>query len=172
MAATAAAFVATSAREASRSPISSGSAGFHGHSILVDRNVLVPRPETEHMVDDAIVHLISRDGVRALDLGTGRGAIACRSRRPLRAPWSTGPTSHPKRCSVAIGTRTGLGSTGRCSFIWAILRARCGASAYDVDYRELAVCSNRRIAAPPDRSALSRGWRSTAAPTAWTCTVA
>ena len=54
-----------------------GTAGFHGHSFLVDQRVLVPRPETEHLVDEALEFLKGRQRARVLDVGTGSGAIAC-----------------------------------------------------------------------------------------------
>ena len=57
-----------------------GSAGFYGREFVVDESVLVPRPETEHLVDDAIAFIkaMPRDRAPAvLDLGTGSGAIAC-----------------------------------------------------------------------------------------------
>ncbi len=47
---------------------------FFGLELLVDRRVLVPRPETETLVDWALE--IVRDGMRVADLGTGSGAIA------------------------------------------------------------------------------------------------
>jgi len=51
-----------------------GTREFHGRPFLVDARVLVPRPETELLVDAAIAAL--SEGGRALDLCTGSGAIA------------------------------------------------------------------------------------------------
>lgn len=51
-----------------------GSTTFHGLTIAVDPDVLIPRPETEELVD-----LIVRSGLRTdriLDVGTGSGCIA------------------------------------------------------------------------------------------------
>ncbi len=47
---------------------------FHGRPFLVDPRVLVPRPETEHLVEAALAAL--PEGGRALDLCTGSGAVA------------------------------------------------------------------------------------------------
>ncbi len=47
---------------------------FHGLVLQVDARVLVPRPDTETLVDWAL-DLLASDGA-ALDLGTGSGAIA------------------------------------------------------------------------------------------------
>ncbi len=49
---------------------------FHGLRLRVAPAVLVPRPETELLVDFALAHLPPRDGARVLDLGTGSGAVA------------------------------------------------------------------------------------------------
>lgn len=55
-----------------------GQAGFYGRMFGVDARVLVPRPETELLVEWAVRHLdaIGARGGRAADVGTGSGAIA------------------------------------------------------------------------------------------------
>jgi release factor glutamine methyltransferase len=47
---------------------------FYGRDFRVTSDVLIPRPETEHLVEAAIVHIHARDLV--VDIGTGSGAIA------------------------------------------------------------------------------------------------
>lgn len=50
---------------------------FYGYELLVDRRVLVPRPETELLVEVALAGLGDRQAAwRIADLGTGSGAIA------------------------------------------------------------------------------------------------
>lgn len=50
---------------------------FYGHDFLVDKRVLVPRPDTETLVDVALRRTAERPlGTRVLDLCTGSGAIA------------------------------------------------------------------------------------------------
>ncbi len=51
-----------------------GERDFYGLSLAITPAVLIPRPETELLVDCAIPLL--REGGRVLDLGTGSGAIA------------------------------------------------------------------------------------------------
>jgi len=56
-----------------------GRAYFRNLTLRVDRQVLIPRPETEHIVDAALEFLMDGDWPRppaVLDLGTGSGAIA------------------------------------------------------------------------------------------------
>ena len=59
-----------------------GEKEFHGLMLEVTPDVLVPRPETELLVDWAVELLVSRDAPAALiDLGTGSGAIALAVKR-------------------------------------------------------------------------------------------
>jgi release factor glutamine methyltransferase len=53
-----------------------GEKEFHGLPLAVDARVLVPRPDTEVLVDWALAVLEGRSAPRVLDLGTGSGAIA------------------------------------------------------------------------------------------------
>ena len=47
---------------------------FYGREFRVTPDVLIPRPETEHVVEAALAH--ARDARRILDVGTGSGALA------------------------------------------------------------------------------------------------
>jgi len=51
-----------------------GEVGFHAVTLAADARALVPRPETEGLVDRALAR--APHGARVLDLGTGSGAIA------------------------------------------------------------------------------------------------
>ncbi|MBY5006124.1 peptide chain release factor N(5)-glutamine methyltransferase [Streptococcus suis] len=52
-----------------------GKTDFHGLEFAVDERVLIPRPETEELVD-LVLQENSRAYLRVLDIGTGSGAIA------------------------------------------------------------------------------------------------
>lgn len=49
---------------------------FMGHRFLVTPDVLVPRPDTEVLVETALEYVAQVSGPAVLDLGTGSGAIA------------------------------------------------------------------------------------------------
>jgi release factor glutamine methyltransferase len=53
-----------------------GEKEFYSLVFSVDPRVLIPRPETEHLVDRALEILAPGEKLRVLDIGTGSGAIA------------------------------------------------------------------------------------------------
>lgn len=71
-------FVAACERRAAGEPLAYivGHKEFHGLSLQVDARVLVPRPDTETLVDWAIEVAQELTQPRVIDLGTGSGAIA------------------------------------------------------------------------------------------------
>lgn len=62
-----------------------GKARFHGHQFKVTPAVLIPRPETEQLVDLIIDENPGSD-LRVLDMGTGSGCIAISLARALKFP--------------------------------------------------------------------------------------
>ena len=60
-----------------------GSARFHGHRFKVTPAVLIPRPETEQLID-MIIDENSASDLRVLDMGTGSGCIAISLARALK----------------------------------------------------------------------------------------
>jgi release factor glutamine methyltransferase len=65
-------------RRAGGEPVAylTGEKEFWGLQLAVDARVLVPRPDTETLVEWALELLHGRDAPRVIDLGTGSGAIA------------------------------------------------------------------------------------------------
>jgi release factor glutamine methyltransferase len=63
-------------RAVEREPVAyiTGTRAFRGLTLAVDRRVLIPRPETELLVELALARLPR--GARVLDVGTGSGAVA------------------------------------------------------------------------------------------------
>lgn len=69
-------------RRASGEPLAYilGTREFFGRDFSVDRHTLIPRPETEHLIETALEFFDAREGKEAaprfVDLGTGSGCIA------------------------------------------------------------------------------------------------
>ena len=59
---------------------------FYGRDFYVDNRVLIPRPETEHLVEAAVAYIESSPAPVILDVGTGSGAIAISIAAELRRP--------------------------------------------------------------------------------------
>lgn len=76
---TSASFEALVARRERGEPVAYvvGNCGFYGRTFLVDERVLVPRPESEHVVEAVLDDLRARrkTGGVAVDVGTGSGAL-------------------------------------------------------------------------------------------------
>lgn len=71
-------FKARLRRRARREPLQyiDGTAAFRDLVLKVDPRVLIPRPETERLVQEVLDWTAGRQGLQAMDLGTGSGAIA------------------------------------------------------------------------------------------------
>jgi release factor glutamine methyltransferase len=65
-------------RRAKHEPVAyiTNSKEFFGRDFFVDSRVLVPRPETELLVEEALKFLKGRSGLNVLELATGSGCVA------------------------------------------------------------------------------------------------
>ena len=74
---------------------------FWGMDLIVTPAVLIPRPETEHVIETVLARVgVARAPspaslVRIVDVGTGSGCIALALAKELPAPKSTPPKFHP-----------------------------------------------------------------------------
>jgi release factor glutamine methyltransferase len=102
-----------------------GSAGFYGRSFAVDERVLVPRPETEHVVEAAIADARGRGKAagRIADIGTGSGAIAISLAAELPDAWVLG--SDVSRDAIRIARRNAAKNSvfQSCTFVHGDLAA-------------------------------------------------
>jgi len=87
-----------------------GSAVFYGIEVDCGPGVLVPRPETETLVDVALELIAGRPGAVLVDIGTGTGAIAIAvaAARPDARVWATDVSEDALRYAVRNADRTGV----------------------------------------------------------------
>lgn len=119
-------------RRAAGTPIAYllGCAHFYGRAFVVNESVLVPRPETEHLVDEAL-RFIGNAAMRVLDVGTGSGAIACTIAAESNATIDATDIS-PAALEIAERNAARLGVANRCRFYQGDLIEPVRASRYGV----------------------------------------
>lgn len=101
-------------RRLAREPVAyiAGRRGFHalGLDLTVDRRVLIPRPETEHLVDWLLEGLpFAPAPIYVRDVGTGSGAIALAIKHARRDAHVTASDRSPDALAVARDNATRLG---------------------------------------------------------------
>ncbi|HEU5480044.1 MAG TPA: peptide chain release factor N(5)-glutamine methyltransferase [Candidatus Tumulicola sp.] len=131
-----------------------GDAGFYGRTFAVDPRVLVPRPESEHLIDEvlAFVARAARKRVEILDVGVGSGALAC----TLAAELPQADVCGTDRCAgaleVAAANARRLGVARRCALYAGDLAAPVAGRRFDAVLANLPyVPSNEIDAAAPLR---------------------
>ncbi|MDP9018860.1 MAG: peptide chain release factor N(5)-glutamine methyltransferase [Candidatus Eremiobacteraeota bacterium] len=116
-----------------------GTWGFYGREFDVTADVLVPRPETEHLVDTALTYLNSRvrkDSMAkqlfsVLDVGVGSGAIACSIAAEFAYSVVEGTDISEKALKVAQRNARRFNVQGRCKFHLGDLAAPVAGKKYD-----------------------------------------
>lgn len=97
-----------------------GEREFWSLRLAVTPDVLVPRPETELLVERALLRLPAGDPARVLDLGTGSGAIALAIARERPAAQVLGIDRSEAALAVARGNadRLGIGNVAWLRSDW------------------------------------------------------
>jgi release factor glutamine methyltransferase len=109
------------ARRARREPVAyiTGEREFYGRSFRVTRDVLIPRPETEFVVDAALACLAARPGAtpRIIDIGTGSGCIAVTIACEAPSVRLTASDVAPEAIAIARENATRHGVVDRIDFV-------------------------------------------------------
>jgi release factor glutamine methyltransferase len=107
------------ARRAAREPLAYilGEWGFRGLELLVDSRVLIPRPETEVLVERSLALLAGIDRPRVLDIGVGSGAVALTIADELPGAQVIATDSSADALAVAEENRANVGLDGRVELV-------------------------------------------------------
>jgi release factor glutamine methyltransferase len=102
-------FHALEARRVAGEPVAQlvGAREFYGLDFEVTPDVLIPRPETELLVETALQAMEALSRPRVLDLGTGTGAIAVAiaATRPDAQVWALDRSTHALQVATRNATR-------------------------------------------------------------------
>jgi len=166
-------FVSLCEKRAAGTPLAyiTGFAGFYRREFAVNENVLIPRPETEHLVEEGVAFLRGRTEPCArakqlftvLDVGTGSGAIACSIAAEMPSAIVEGTDTSLKALKVAEHNAQRLNVQSRCKFSFADIVRPNDSKKYDLIVANLPYIPSDDVPQSPDpvgfepRSALDGG---------------
>lgn len=120
------------ARRAAGEPVAYilGEREFYGRPFRVTPDTLIPRPETEHLVEAALARLPGELPLRVLDIGTGSGCIAITLKRERPAWQVTAVDLSPAALAVARANAGQLGA--EVEFVASDLFSALGGRRFDL----------------------------------------
>ena len=139
-------------RRAAHEPIQYilGEQEFFGLNFAVTPDVLIPRPETEHLVEALLERASRNRPLRIVDVGTGSGAIAVVLAHALPLAEVTALDLSAAALAVARRNAKAHGVAGRVRFLQSDLLSAVAGERFD------AVVSNPPYVAEADRDALAK----------------
>jgi release factor glutamine methyltransferase len=127
----------------------SGEAEFYRMPFLVNRHVLIPRPETEHLVETVVELAPLFRKPRIVDVGTGSGAIAISVRHEWPDAVVTATEISEPALALARQNAARLGFANRVRFLEGDLLDPVAGETFDI------VASNPPYVPENDRATLS-----------------
>jgi release factor glutamine methyltransferase len=121
---------------------------FYGLSLRVTPDVLIPRPETEHLVEAALDRLPSNTPVRIADVGTGSGAIAIAIAHALPLASVTALDTSPAALAVAHHNTEHHHLDNRIRFLKSDLLAAVASETFDAIVSNPPYVSELEVLAP------------------------
>lgn len=130
-----AAYEAAIARRLKSEPIQYiiGEQEFYGLTLRVTPAVLIPRPETEHLIEAVLADLKSVAPARILDIGTGSGAIAIALAHHLPNAHVTATDISPAAVAIAKENATRHNLADRIQFLQSDLLDSLSEEPYSED---------------------------------------
>ncbi|HEV3152571.1 MAG TPA: peptide chain release factor N(5)-glutamine methyltransferase [Candidatus Baltobacteraceae bacterium] len=135
-----------------------GFAGFYGREFAVNEHVLIPRPESEHLVQDALAHLRSKVDARSpapsvltvYEAGIGSGAIGCTILAEVPQAALEGSDISFAALKVAEYNARRLNVYVRCKFYAADVVKPNSSQKYDVVIANLPYIPSAAVPQKPD----------------------
>ena len=111
-------FAALTDRRVAGEPVAyiTGFRDFWTISLAVTPDVLIPRPDSETLIEAAVAHFMARAPRSILDLGTGSGALLLAALSEWPDAHGLGIDASPGALAVAQGNAERLGLAGRATF--------------------------------------------------------
>jgi release factor glutamine methyltransferase len=109
-------------RRAAREPMAliAGTSGFWTLDLLVDRSTLIPRPDTETLIEAALHHRPDPTRIKTiLDLGTGTGALLLAALSEYPAAYGIGIDRSEAACRLARANALRNSLAARAAFLTA-----------------------------------------------------
>ena len=138
-------------------PYITGFAGFYKREFAVNEHVLIPRPESEHLVEDAVAFL--QDRIKAdphaklftvFEAGVGSGAIACTIAAEIPGAIVEGTDTSTRALEVARHNAQRLNVQTRCKFFHADIVQNGSERNYDLVIANLPYVPTADIPQKPD----------------------
>jgi release factor glutamine methyltransferase len=128
-----------------------GTRDFYLLSFDVNSAVLIPRPDTETLVEATLAYLKHKPGAKILDVGTGSGCIAVSLAHQLKQAKITAIDISPDAAEVARKNATKHGVTDRLTILVGDLFAPVSGQTFD------AIVSNPPYIPPSEIETLDVG---------------
>lgn len=145
-------FRALMRRRATHEPVAYliGERGFYGLDLEVDRSVLIPRPETEHLVEAGLEELdrLALEAPRFVDVGTGSGCVALALAKARPAARGVALDRSPAALAVARRNGARLKLQDRVALVRGDLLGACSPGSVDL------VVSNPPYVTPSEEAIL------------------